>query len=183
MGTLLGLVSKVSLFRIAIDKDACKGCKRCENVCKAGCINLKNNMVDPSRCVACYNCMPACPDQAVKIIKRGLWQIRQVQPEPGRRRFMLGLVAGGVGLATQKAAAEQISKSVQSRPTTIPEKKTCPLSPPGSTSIARFTAICTACHLCVSACPSRVLVPSFFAYGFAGMMQAPDGFPGRPLQL
>ncbi|MGD9687601.1 MAG: 4Fe-4S dicluster domain-containing protein, partial [Desulfobacter sp.] len=32
-------------------------------------------------------------------------------------------------------------------------------------------AICTACHLCVSACPSRVLVPSVFSFGLSGIMQ------------
>jgi ferredoxin len=176
VGALLGLVSKVSLFRIGIDKNACKGCKRCRNVCKAGCIDLKNNIVDFSRCVACCNCLSVCPDQAVKIIRGGLWQTRQVEPEPGRRGFILGLAAGGLGLVTRKAVAEPISQPVQSRPTTIPEKKTCPISPPGSIGIAQFTAACTACHLCVTTCPSRVLVPSFLSYGFAGMMQPQMNF-------
>jgi formate hydrogenlyase subunit 6/NADH:ubiquinone oxidoreductase subunit I len=60
---------------------------------------------------------------------------------------------------------------IQSKPTKIPEQVTCPVSPPGSGSIAHFTATCTACHLCVSACPSRVLVPSFLEFGLAGVMQ------------
>jgi len=51
VGTLLGLVSKVSLFRIEIDKKSCRGCKLCQNVCKACCIDLKKNKVDASRCV------------------------------------------------------------------------------------------------------------------------------------
>jgi ferredoxin-type protein NapF len=176
VGALLGLVSKISLVRIGIDQKVCNGCKRCQNVCKAGCIDLKKNFVDPSRCVACYNCLAACPDQAVKFMRGGLWHARQSRPEPGRRGFLLVLAAGSVGLVTRKAAAEPVSQTVQSRPTTIPEKKTCPISPPGSVSIARFTAVCTACHLCVTACPSRVLVPSFLSYGFSGMMQPQMNF-------
>jgi ferredoxin len=46
-----------------------------------------------------------------------------------------------------------------------------PVSPPGSGGIEHFTETCTACHLCVSARPSRVLVPSFLEFGFLGMMQ------------
>jgi len=62
-------------------------------------------------------------------------------------------------------------KIIQSKPTTIPVRVTSPASPPGPGSIEHFTATCTSCRLCVSACPSRVLVPSFLEFGFLGMMQ------------
>jgi len=73
-----------------------------------------------------------------------------------------------VGIA---GLAEQTKKILQSKPTTIPVRVTNPVSPPGSRSIEHFTSTCTACHLCVSACPSRVLVPAFLEFGFLGMMQ------------
>jgi ferredoxin len=62
-------------------------------------------------------------------------------------------------------------KIIQSKPATIPVRVTSPVSPPGSGNIEHFTDTCTACHLCVSACPSRVLVPSFLEFGFLEMMQ------------
>jgi ferredoxin len=31
--------------------------------------------------------------------------------------------------------------------------------------------MCTACHLCISACPTQVLVPSLFEYGIGGLFQ------------
>jgi formate hydrogenlyase subunit 6/NADH:ubiquinone oxidoreductase subunit I len=74
-------------------------------------------------------------------------------------------------MTTTEAQAALPPNFVQSRPTTIPEKRTSPVSPPGSRSIEHFTSRCTACHLCVSACPSRVLAPSFLDYGVSGMMQ------------
>lgn len=40
------------------------------------------------------------------------------------------------------------------------------ISPPGSGGIANIADKCTACQLCVSACPSRVLVPSRSLSGF-----------------
>jgi ferredoxin len=81
---------------------------------------------------------------------------------------MVGLAMGVAGMSVNALGQTSI---IQSRPSTIPEKITAPVSPPGSGSIAHFTSICTACHLCVSACPSRVLVPSFLQYGLSGMMQ------------
>ncbi len=45
------------------------------------------------------------------------------------------------------------------------------ISPPGSHSVHRFLDRCTACHLCVSACPKHVLQPAVFEYGFEGLMK------------
>jgi ferredoxin-type protein NapF len=53
----------------------------------------------------------------------------------------------------------------------IPNPKNHPVSPPGSVSIKHFTDRCTACHLCVTVCPTSVLQPSFLEYGFLGMSQ------------
>lgn len=168
VGTLLGLVSKISLFRIGIDPSLCRGCRLCERVCKAGCIDIREKTIDVSRCVACYNCFTACKKQALRFEYRRPGRASGAQPEPERRRFMLNSVIWVAGIA---GLGEQTEKIIQSRPTTIPVHATSPVSPPGSVSIDRFTSTCTACHLCVSACPSQVLVPSFLEFGFLGMMQ------------
>ena len=52
-----------------------------------------------------------------------------------------------------------------------PYKKEHPLSPPGSISAEHFNQHCTACHLCVSKCPSHVLKPSLLEYGVGGILQ------------
>lgn len=41
----------------------------------------------------------------------------------------------------------------------IPERET-PIAPPGAESLGHFDAHCTACQLCVAACPNQVLRPS-----------------------
>ena len=168
VGALLGLVSRISLFRIRFAKNACNRCKLCERVCKAGCIDIQRQTIDSSRCVGCYNCLATCPRQALQFENKWRRSIAGQRPENGRRGFILGMAAGVAGL-TLKANGQ--STPTQSRPTKIPEQVTSPTSPPGSSSIARFKATCTACHLCVSACPSRVIVPSVSAYGFSGIMQ------------
>jgi ferredoxin len=51
------------------------------------------------------------------------------------------------------------------------ESHTHPISPPGSISVEHFSHRCTACHLCVSSCPTQVLCPSFLDYGISGIFQ------------
>ncbi|MDD2604042.1 MAG: 4Fe-4S dicluster domain-containing protein [Desulfobacteraceae bacterium] len=167
IGTLLGLISRMAIFQIRIDSAACQGCGRCERVCKAGCIDMANGVVDNSRCIGCYNCLAVCPGEGLRFDRR--WKRQNAAPpKPGRRGFILNTTVGLLGIV---GLGRQVPPVIQSRPTTIPERVTSPVSPPGSGSVARFTATCTACHLCVSACPSRVLVPSMFEYGASGLMQ------------
>lgn len=66
VGALLGSVSRYSIYHFDIDTDVCTHCRRCEQVCKASCINLDDHTVDGSRCVACFNCAAACRDGALR---------------------------------------------------------------------------------------------------------------------
>ena len=169
VGAALGLLSEISFLQISIDPNACKGCKLCEDVCKAGCIDSRKKTVDVSRCVGCYNCFAACPRGGLRFEDR--WRRHAppaAQPDRERRDF---IVNSGMCLLGLAGVGEQTKKIIQSKPTTIPVRVTSPVSPPGSGGIEHFVATCTACHLCVSACPSRVLVPSFLEYGFLGIMQ------------
>lgn len=168
VGTLLGLLAGISWLRIGIDQDACTGCRSCEDVCKAGCIDSRWKTVDSSRCVGCCNCLAVCRKDALRFENRWRRPVPAAQPDRERREFLLNSGALLLGLTGVPEPARVI---IQSKPTTIPERVTSPTSPPGSGSIAHFTATCTACHLCVSACPSRVLVPSLFEFGLEGMMQ------------
>jgi polyferredoxin len=57
VGTLLGLMSKISLFRVRIDKSRCVSCGLCGRACKSSCIDVKKKKVDNTRCVHCYSCL------------------------------------------------------------------------------------------------------------------------------
>ena len=86
VGTSLGLVSRVSWMHFDIDTDLCTNCRECERVCKAQCIDLTDHVVDPSRCVVCFNCMSACPDNAIRYTcrhkKLSLPLMQPVKPMP-----------------------------------------------------------------------------------------------------
>jgi len=52
-----------------------------------------------------------------------------------------------------------------------------PVTPPGSVSLEHFTQSCSACHLCVSVCPTKVILPSLFGYGVGGLLQPKMNYP------
>jgi ferredoxin len=60
---------------------------------------------------------------------------------------------------------------VPTKASTVKEKRSSPVCLPGATSIGNFSDRCTACSLCVSACPKNVIQPSVLEYGLKGIMQ------------
>lgn len=67
IGTLLGAVSHVAIYRIEIDPDRCTNCMRCEEVCKTEGIKVAGRYVDNERCVRCFDCLKVCPDDAINF--------------------------------------------------------------------------------------------------------------------
>lgn len=169
VGTLLGFFARYSLFHPAIDKTRCKNCSLCTKRCKAAAIDFKSGEIDLSRCVACMDCIDTCKFGAMKL-QKGLPKKTASHDEAkpsaaatdvdnGRRAFLLG-----AAMATTAAALYAQKKKVDGGLAVIenkqrPERAT-PLVPAGSHGLREFTRHCTACQLCVSACPNNVLRPS-----------------------
>jgi len=168
VGTLLGLISKISLLQIDISEDKCKGCSLCERTCKAGCIDRKNKTVDFSRCVGCYNCLTVCPSGGIEFKSCFTKKNKNNGINLDKREFIKKV---SIYFLTLKGISLAQVKIIPKKESTVPIYKDYPVSPPGSKSIKHFTSRCTACHLCISACPSQVLQPSFLEYGFTGMLQ------------
>jgi polyferredoxin len=167
VGTLLGLVSRFSLYKIHLDHSKCTHCGLCGAACKSGCIDTKNRVVDFDRCVGCFNCLTTCSGKGVVfgIPPRG--NEPTTPANTGRRKALWLIITGTIGLALH-AAGQTLEKAKKAF---IPNEKKSPVSPPGSMSVQRFNNICTACHLCVGACPTHVLQPSLLQYGLKGFMQ------------
>ena len=163
VGTLLGFLSRFSMFRIRIAESDCTSCGMCVRSCKAGCIEVKTKNVDFTRCVACYNCFRSC--EAGGFSYAFAWKTRIRNEDPSRRTFLKQTAAGITGVAGLLAAE---SAFAQEKPKEDIQKPG-PTTPPGSLSIWNYTSACTACHLCISACPTRVLQPAFLEYGIGGM--------------
>jgi len=163
VGTLLGSVSRYSMLRIAIDKDKCIGCRKCECTCRAACIDIQGGkVIDSSRCVDCFDCIGVCNEGGIGL--KFAWgkkpRLEAEKPE-GRREFIAQatMLAGGVALTGLEAKAQLHGGLGTVIPKENPERKV-PLVPPGAVSVKRFYERCTGCQLCVSNCPNGVLKTS-----------------------
>lgn len=169
VGTVLGFLSRFSLFRISIDGERCNRCGLCSRTCKAACIDGREHRVDYSRCVACMDCIETCRRGAIGFrvrtrSARGLAAGNPVRktadrPADAARRGFLTTTAL-VATATLKAQEKKVDGGLAViADKKIPDRAT-PIVPPGARSLRNMAAHCTACQLCVSVCPNGVLRPS-----------------------
>ncbi len=170
VGTLLGLISKFSFYKISIDEQNCISCNLCTKVCKSGCIDKTNKVVDFSRCVACYNCLSVCASEGItyKSSFNSNKKIAAANLDFKKRETISKTFFYVLGLAGLSSAQVKI---IPKKDNKTPIVKNYAVTPPGSKNLENFTSSCTACHLCVSACPTQVLQPSFLEYGFLGILQ------------
>lgn len=158
VGTILGFLARFSIFRITIDADKCKKCTLCARNCKAACIDAKESKVDHSRCVTCGNCLTKCNRGAISY-KPIFRKNTPVDATPTDRRTFLTLTAtlATTALATAQEKGDGGLASIT--PKQAPKRQT-PLAPAGAKSLANLKSRCTACQLCISVCPNKVLRPS-----------------------
>jgi ferredoxin len=167
VGTFLGFISKFSLFKIGIIESNCIECGDCETVCKSSCIESETKYIDFSRCVGCFNCFDVCP--SIGISYKARYEFSKPQDaDINKRAFFKNIGIFLLGSQVILKAQEKIIEVYKEN--TIPVIRKSAVSPPGSISIENFTDHCTACHLCVSSCPTQVLQPSFLEYGILGIM-------------
>lgn len=159
VGTFLGLLSRWSLFRPRIDAKTCTSCGACARSCKTGCIDAEQGIVDASRCVACYNCLDACKFSALHLRPTHT----ETKPVSAERRAFLGALGfcalskladtPAYAASSEKSEAEILHRRYKER-----RFSQVPLLPAGAQSQNHFTQKCTGCQLCVSRCPSHVLI-------------------------
>jgi polyferredoxin len=169
VGTFLGLISKISIFRIRLDESACSRCGRCAMRCKSSCIDFLNNDIDTSRCVGCFNCINVCQEKAISFGPVKLSK-KSHKTDESRRKVVAASILLLLGIS-RTASSQEKSSVKPKKDSTVKEEKNSPVCPPGGVSISNFTERCTACSLCINACPNGVLQPSFREYGLSGMMQ------------
>ena len=170
VGTLLGFVSRFSLLRPVIDTEKCNGCKRCARNCKSACIDPTNHTIDMSRCVVCFDCLDSCSQGAITYRRRikpvaEKTEVEQPAPKSSEkqgmsRRAFLTLSAAALGSTVVAQEKKKVDGGVATIiDKKIPNRKT-PIAPAGALSARHLAQHCTACQLCVAACPNGVLRPS-----------------------
>ena len=189
VGTILGFLAKFSLFKPVIDTSKCNSCGLCARNCKAKCINSKEHKIDYSRCVDCFDCIGKCRNSAISYsarrpAKTAAKSAAGASPKnttPAAKSGSKSNIGGETATAkfgantrrgffaaiftlASTAVSEAAEKTVDGGLAPLKKRqrpqRACPITPPGSRSAANVAQRCTACQLCVSACPSHIIVAS-----------------------
>lgn len=199
VGTLLGLISRFSLFRVTMDRSKCNSCGTCASNCKSRCIDSKSKTVDTSRCVTCFDCLERCPQGGITYAPTGWSRARKADlqqmkktveetvPVPQEQKEIVACsdLEAENELSLTGLARRRFLKGSLLTLAALPmsaalgknghgrgriQQHRVPL-PPGAVSFDHFMEKCTACQLCVSKCPTQVLQPAFLENGLTGMMR------------
>lgn len=146
VGTVLGLISKISLNKLYTDKDECVSCGMCEKLCPSRCINSKEKTIDNETCIKCLKCLSVCPKNAIKY---GIKPKQGVKFSLKRRQIIISGAALVVFGSMIKAGIELKDKIV--------EKIKDVILPPGAGDKERFVNKCLNCNLCVTNCPNKII--------------------------
>ncbi len=161
VGTVLGFISRYAYLKPVINTEKCNSCGLCARNCKASCINPKEHAIDYSRCVACMDCLGKCHQGAITYAHAHKSTVTKKTEDINQtRRNFLTITSLLATTTLIKAQGKKVDGGLAVIEDKKIPKRTTPLTPPGSLSIRNFTQHCTACQLCVSACPNQVLRPS-----------------------
>ena len=155
LGALLGLLSKVALFRRVVGED-CKNCGVCSNRCPTGTIDAEQGYSsDPSECTMGLECLDSCPRSSIKVtpdLKPAAWK----KYDPSRRAVFSSIGAAIAGVAVLR------SDRTTRRDTLYL------IRPPGSRENNLATK-CIRCAECMRACPTNALQPAAFEAGLESL--------------
>jgi polyferredoxin/Pyruvate/2-oxoacid:ferredoxin oxidoreductase delta subunit len=155
LGALLGLLSKVSLFRPLIGS-ACTQCTRCAVVCKPGAVdtNPENFHIMPSECTVCLDCFASCKPGDIRF---GL----SLKPAP-KHEFDLTRRQALGALATGAAGVLFLGTDLHLR-----QDNPWRIRPPGVSDEDLFLSTCIRCSQCMKICPTTALQPAATEAGLA----------------
>ena len=173
VGTLLGFVSKISIYKHRIDTSKCNSCGLCAKNCKASCINTETQTVDYSRCVACFNCIKNCNKNAMLYDRYSKPMVNSIEKNDMKEEqidtslrtslatvgtiYMNTLLAGSVVGSTVKAQTSAVDGGFIFLENKIAPNRKTPIVPPGAKSIRHFHKHCSSCQLCITVCKNNVL--------------------------
>jgi len=71
LGAFLGIIRKISPFRIKRNETSCIGCGKCDTICPAGLDISTVKEVNSADCISCLGCVKNCPNSSLKATTFG----------------------------------------------------------------------------------------------------------------
>jgi polyferredoxin len=161
LGGLLGLLSKVALFRPFINS-SCNYCDHCLSECRMEAIQpQKGSEIAPreivtSECTLCLDCLSTCPESSITVGRQTAPALAQ-EYDPGRRQALLSLGIGAAGALL--LSTEAVGQSPSPRL----------IRPPGVDDEDEFLSKCIRCGECIQVCATAGLQPSLLESGLGGV--------------
>ncbi len=149
VGTVLGLLSKISLNKIYINKDKCISCKACEKNCPTGSICLKDKSVDNETCIKCLKCIPSCKLNAITYGITSKENIKEISIDKEKRKFLVSAGLLGLSIIVLKKIS-YTSKKINNKIKNF-------ILPAGGENKDRLLKTCLNCNLCVQRCPMKII--------------------------
>lgn len=159
VGTVLGFISRYSIFKPVIDTSKCNSCGLCARNCKASCINTKAHEIDYSRCVACMDCLGKCKQRAIKYTRRiqkkegvntetvKIKSVTSEQIDNARRSFL----SASTIFATSTKNGQDENYVKARRAFLVGYDRSVPK--------LRQASHCIGCNQCVPHCPQNIDIP------------------------
>lgn len=160
LGALLGLLSRRPLWRLVSEPGRCNQCRRCTLSCPAAAQPEQPERWLATECFGCWNCVAACKDQGLDFAFTPPWQRTSQGSVDLKKRQVLAAMAGGAGaLALMRVTPAAQAKTYN--PVLV--------RPPGALEERTFLRRCIQCGLCMQACPTGGLQPTWHEAGLEGV--------------
>lgn len=164
LGALLALLSKFSIFRVKVNTSRCTSCKLCENTCCGAC-NPQNESKNIGECLACFNCLPKCKEDAIDTGFKTpqVVEIFNSRPEKKKetirntRRQATKSIIGGLGATGLIALTGKLTSTKSVRP-------------PGVENENEFLSRCIRCGMCMRTCPTNYIHLAMLETGINGVL-------------
>ncbi|KAF0218844.1 MAG: 4Fe-4S [Geobacteraceae bacterium] len=150
LGTLLGIVSRFSLFK-RVPARLCADCRECATNCPT---SFDRDILQKDECILCMECLLRCSNRRVKFRVAGF--SAAAGPYLPERRLLLGGIVSGFVL----------SRAFRFRFPGLQERL---LRPPGVTDEGVFLEKCVRCGECMKVCLKNALYPALHQAGVEGI--------------